>query len=263
MWQEQRRFALRHLRDLGFGRTSSENLIQEEIHDLIQKIRTRAECSDGVVDFKGLFNLSLLNVLWSIVGGERFKHDDDRLKKLLNGVNLFIRSGNPFRAGIPVPKFMLNNFPFLKKLISIPVELFFPIQDLIRVTIVKFRIFISNIAWLNIFLNVFRRLSINTKKTDQRTLLATLSTSTWTKWTKWIKMNSRLLFAVRNYCYLKNYFTYIIIIFFLSRKSAHCRCYGSFCRRSRNDKQRNRYEISKMCVFFFILKVSLIFHIIY
>ena len=132
-WQEQSRFALRHLKDLGFGRTSSENLIQEEIHDLIEDIKIQAKTSGQVADFRGLFNLSLMNVLYSFIGGDRFKHDDEKFKKLIAAVNLYFSSASHSRAGIPIPKFLLKHFPLLKKFIGFREELFFPIQNFIRV----------------------------------------------------------------------------------------------------------------------------------
>jgi len=84
-WMEQRRFALRHLRDLGFGRSaSSEQLIHQEIADLTREMMTGMTAGDdaaggdggAVVEFKGLFNLSLINILWAMTSGERFQRDD-------------------------------------------------------------------------------------------------------------------------------------------------------------------------------------------
>ena len=46
-WQEQRRFSLRNLRDLGFGKMSMEHLIHEEaikcIHMIKKDLATRQE----------------------------------------------------------------------------------------------------------------------------------------------------------------------------------------------------------------------------
>jgi methyl farnesoate epoxidase / farnesoate epoxidase len=132
-WQEQRRFALRHLRDLGFGRTSSEGLIREEIEDLMEEIRAH-QLAHGSVDFKGMFNLSLINILWALVGGERFRRDDRRLARLLDIVDNFVRSADFTRANIPLPDFCLRYFPSLtRKLLGLRNDLFTPLQDFIRV----------------------------------------------------------------------------------------------------------------------------------
>ncbi len=38
LWKEQRRFTIRHLKDMGFGKSSVEIFMVDEIHDLIQDI---------------------------------------------------------------------------------------------------------------------------------------------------------------------------------------------------------------------------------
>ena len=35
LWSEQRRFTVRHLKDLGFGKTSLEGLMLQEVSDLM------------------------------------------------------------------------------------------------------------------------------------------------------------------------------------------------------------------------------------
>ena len=66
LWQQQRRFTVRHLRDLGFGKTSIENQIIDEISELIQEMTdTASSNADGKVDFKGLFSVSVINILWA------------------------------------------------------------------------------------------------------------------------------------------------------------------------------------------------------
>ncbi len=103
-WQEQRRFTLRHLRDLGFGKTSHEDMMLDEIQELISEISAAAEADpDRVVNYKGIFSISLINVLWGIVGGERFRRDDQYLKRLLRLLDTIFRSGQALRATIPVP----------------------------------------------------------------------------------------------------------------------------------------------------------------
>lgn len=132
-WQEQRRFSLRHLRDLGFGKTSSEGLIREEIDDLMDEIRLQSGRNQPV-DFKGMFNLSLINILWALIGGERFKRDDVRLARLLDIVDSFIHSANFTRANIPFPAIFLRLFPSTtRNFLGLRNDLFTPLQDFIRV----------------------------------------------------------------------------------------------------------------------------------
>ena len=134
LWQEQRRFTLRHLRDLGFGRTSSESLFEEEIHHLLEDLRTSAlSNSQGVVDFKGVFSVSIINVLWSIIGGERFERTDAKFIRLLDTIELFFRSGNVATANLPIPEFLFKKFPVLYKVLGTRGDLFVGLQDFIKV----------------------------------------------------------------------------------------------------------------------------------
>ena len=53
IWSEQRRFSLKHLRDLGFGRKSLDSVIVQEIDALIDKL---LDSKDGIVEMKNTFN---------------------------------------------------------------------------------------------------------------------------------------------------------------------------------------------------------------
>ena len=133
-WSEQRRFTMRHLRDLGFGRTSSENVIEEEIHEMLDDLRASAASNPaGIVDFKGVFSVSIINVLWAIIGGERFQRNDAKFIHLLNTIEEFFRSGNVARANIPIPEFLLKRFPVLYKVIGARGDLFVTLQNFIKV----------------------------------------------------------------------------------------------------------------------------------
>lgn len=145
VWHEQRRFTMRHLRDLGFGKTSIESQMMDEVHDLMDDIRKNTS-ADGIVRFKeGIFNVSVVNVLWAIMGGERFKRDDARFLHLMNAVELFFRSGNVLRSSIPVPGFLVRNVPMIASFLGTSTEAVLPLQQFILVllhyTIFKFSIF--------------------------------------------------------------------------------------------------------------------------
>ena len=69
-WQEQRRFTLRNLRDFGFGKTSMEALIQEEIEKCVEVLSGEA----GKTTQIGLkMNIAILNALWAILTGEKVR----------------------------------------------------------------------------------------------------------------------------------------------------------------------------------------------
>nr|QSD59127.1 CYP370A15 [Diaphanosoma celebensis]QST15067.1 CYP370A5 protein [Diaphanosoma celebensis] len=124
-WQEQRRFTLRHLRDLGFGKTSIEDMMIDEVVELLDEITAVAAADpDRVVDYKGIFNISVINVLWAIVGGERYRRDDRNLKKLLQTLETIFRSGNALRSAVPMPAFVFRMFPFLREYFGTRNDLF-------------------------------------------------------------------------------------------------------------------------------------------
>lgn len=68
-WKERRRFTLHHLRNLGFGKSSMESIVMEEIEKLSDHLKDNL---DKDVKFDYFFVFSFLNIAWSIVGGEFF-----------------------------------------------------------------------------------------------------------------------------------------------------------------------------------------------
>ena len=67
-WQEQRRFTLKNLRDLGFGKTSMESLIQEEIEKCIELLRKEVG-KPTQLNLK--LNIAIINALWKFLTGEK------------------------------------------------------------------------------------------------------------------------------------------------------------------------------------------------
>ena len=127
-WRHQRRFTLRHLRDFGFGKTSMEHIMNEEIEETLAEMRTKSEADSGrIVDFQGLFNIPVTNMLWAIVAGERFRRDDIRFRRLLNNLEIFMRAGNILRSSVNVPPVIYRLMPSLKKYFGANSELFEPL----------------------------------------------------------------------------------------------------------------------------------------
>ena len=67
-WKEQRRFALKHLKDFGFGRSSVEDIINVELLDLGEYLRS---VEGQELETNQLFNFYVMNTLWSMMCGSR------------------------------------------------------------------------------------------------------------------------------------------------------------------------------------------------
>ncbi|CAG7726561.1 unnamed protein product, partial [Allacma fusca] len=82
-WTEQRRFALRHLRDFGFGKNSMESLVMDEVIEFLGELKAD---SGKAISTRNRFNLAVINALWTITAGQRFKHDDPQLVTIMEAI---------------------------------------------------------------------------------------------------------------------------------------------------------------------------------
>ncbi|XP_021919684.1 methyl farnesoate epoxidase-like [Zootermopsis nevadensis] len=104
-WQEQRRFTLRHLRDLGFGKKSLEGIIVDEAEVLFKKLL------NVEIQRNGFFGLSSINVLWAVLGGVRHSQNDTEFTTLLQKITKLFRTGNPSGDIIDIIPFLRHLFP--------------------------------------------------------------------------------------------------------------------------------------------------------
>ncbi|XP_042870721.1 cytochrome P450 2L1-like isoform X2 [Penaeus japonicus] len=79
IWQNNRRFTLRHLRDLGMGKTRLEEAIQHEAVCLVEDF-ARHTGRPGPLPWS--INVAVLNVIWQMVAGKRFEVNDFEIQKL-------------------------------------------------------------------------------------------------------------------------------------------------------------------------------------
>jgi cytochrome P450 len=79
-WNEQRRFALRNLRDFGFGKESMEGLLLHELQEFLNHLDKEV---GKPVDLKNIFNASVLNSLWFLITSHRFDLQDPDFKKVI------------------------------------------------------------------------------------------------------------------------------------------------------------------------------------
>ncbi|KAF4529910.1 hypothetical protein B566_EDAN018183 [Ephemera danica] len=78
-WHEQRSFAVKHLKSLGFGKITMENLILEQVSDTLEKFTKQTDepiCPDLAP--------SVMSVLWALIAGTQFSEDDPALARLLD-----------------------------------------------------------------------------------------------------------------------------------------------------------------------------------
>ena len=90
-WQEQRRFSLKSLKDLGFGRNKLDTIIHEEVNILIDDLLLRSGAGDVLID--DIFNFPIVNILWRIVASKRYDPDLPESKRMMKDVGIVFHEG--------------------------------------------------------------------------------------------------------------------------------------------------------------------------
>ena len=95
LWQQQRRFALKHLRDFGFGKQSLDSVIQDEAEYTIEKLILESLSNERThnVKMEGTFNIPVVNVLWRIVASYRNDPDSEENKMFMKRLGKFFSEG--------------------------------------------------------------------------------------------------------------------------------------------------------------------------
>ena len=86
-WAEQIKFAIRNLRDFGFGKTSMEGLIMEEVKELLHWIKQQ---HGKPIALHRRLVLATVNALWTILSGERYEHNDPHLTEMLDNFQTYV-----------------------------------------------------------------------------------------------------------------------------------------------------------------------------
>jgi len=84
LWVEHRRFVLRHLRQLGFGKTSMEDAVQQEYLCLAERLRA-SESQE--LEAGELFTAAAINSIWQMIAAQRYALDDPRLHHLVQTIS--------------------------------------------------------------------------------------------------------------------------------------------------------------------------------
>ena len=79
-WFVQRNFLVRHLREFGFGKSTMEEMIKEQLYGILSILKTNG----SGIQVNKLFATSVLSVLWQLVAGSTISRDDERMQLLLD-----------------------------------------------------------------------------------------------------------------------------------------------------------------------------------
>ncbi|XP_047740366.1 cytochrome P450 2L1-like [Hyalella azteca] len=116
VWTENRRFMLRHLRDLGMGKTALEGSIQQEAEMLVDHLDKTCVGKPAVMDHS--INCAVVNVIWQMLASKRYDVED-KLMLWYSGMieeNFAIVQGRVFLIDVfpwlatVLPSFILNKF---------------------------------------------------------------------------------------------------------------------------------------------------------
>ena len=95
-WNDQRRFALRVLKDFGFGKSSMEDTLLDEVDKLNEELQKSVGTK---IDVSLKMNISILNSLWAMLTGEKLPLNDPKLNNIVKTFNDFLTSSsNPSSA---------------------------------------------------------------------------------------------------------------------------------------------------------------------
>ena len=118
-WNVQSKFAYGHLKRLGKSKTGIEYHIKEEVTQLLDNFEYASNKGKTPVEVGNDLNMSVSNVTWALVAGERRDSNDSRMKDFLKAVNASIELASS--SGI------LLFMPFLIKILP---EKFFALDKM-------------------------------------------------------------------------------------------------------------------------------------
>ncbi|XP_043190188.1 methyl farnesoate epoxidase-like [Amphibalanus amphitrite] len=107
-WKEHRRFSLRHLRDLGFGKQSMEGVVLDEFESLAKEMEQNID--SPLTIHNDFFNITVLNVVWQMVASMRVDRNSPEAKQMLHSVSEFFRVVGP-RSPMNITPWLRHFFP--------------------------------------------------------------------------------------------------------------------------------------------------------
>lgn len=90
-WREQRKFAMKTLKDFGVGKSNLQTVINDEVAKLVDELREEAGTP---VDLRLRTNLAVVNSLWQILNGEKSDMKNPKMRRVFKATTEFIVSNS-------------------------------------------------------------------------------------------------------------------------------------------------------------------------
>ncbi|KMQ94445.1 putative cytochrome p450 305a1-like protein [Lasius niger] len=104
-WTQCRRFTMRHLRMFGLGQSAMKKQLVIEARELVDHLQKLSE--RGAVPMHMAFDVAVLNSLWFMIAGHRFRYEDEKLQEALVVVHDAFRLMDPLGG-------VMSQMPFLR-----------------------------------------------------------------------------------------------------------------------------------------------------
>lgn len=112
--QEMRRFILRHLKDFGFGKSSMEDTLNDQV-DLLCKTYSKLSANGRPIEPNLTINVPVVNSIWGIITGETLDPEDPKSMELAELVDALLQSSNPQNAlAQMLPHPSMGKWPILR-----------------------------------------------------------------------------------------------------------------------------------------------------
>ena len=115
-WKEQRKFLSKNLKDFGFGKSSLENLLDEEVTNLCNYLKEESNNGAIAINMMQPLKLVIISILWTILFGEQQDLRDPKLADLIHLIDAGLRVVSPQTfLGMILPDPAMTLLPILKK----------------------------------------------------------------------------------------------------------------------------------------------------
>ncbi|XP_035711491.1 cytochrome P450 2C15 [Folsomia candida] len=99
-WKEMRRFTLRCLRDMGFGKRSMEGMMQEQVQEICSFLRKNL---GKPLYLKPILELAVVNSTWTLMTSEKFDIEDPAKRDLMQILSDAVSDQNIVGVGAFLP----------------------------------------------------------------------------------------------------------------------------------------------------------------